>query len=113
MYLKYIRHKRPFGQLQRGTLYRVHFEPNVRGRYHAILNPVCDVYESSLDACPPALVYPVGVVRIDGRYRLTFGIPSRRSMLFLIDPHVRDSFMIELRYALYLHEEVRIEVAEA
>lgn len=112
MYLKLIRHKRPFGQLQRGTLYRVHFQPNVKGRYDAILNPICDVYEVSLNACPPALIYPVGVVRIDGRYRLTFGIDSRCSMLHLIDRNVRDAFITEVRYALFLHEEVRLEVAE-
>ena len=113
MYLKYIRNKRLWGQMQRGTLYCVHFQPNVRGRYKAILRPICDVYEVCLGTpLPLALIYPASAVQIDGRYRLTFGMPSRRSMLHLIDFYARERFFMELICALHDHEEVRIEVAE-
>ena len=46
MYLKYIRHKCPWGQLHRGTLYTVHFEPNEKGGYNEHLNIISDVYET-------------------------------------------------------------------
>ena len=113
MYLKLIRHKRSWGQLQRGSLYAVHFQPNETGGYNETLTIISDVYEvASGERLPLTLVYPVGMRRIDGRDRLSFGMPFRCSMLHLIDHNVRNAFFIQLRYALYHHEEVRIELAE-
>jgi len=113
MYLKYIRHKRLWGDLQRGTLYRVQFQPNVRGRYHEHLIPISDVYETALsESLPLTLIYPAGMVQKDGRMRLTFGVPFRQSMLYLIDYPAREAFFEELQYALHTHEEIRIEIAE-
>ena len=113
MYLKYVRHKRLYGALQRGTLYHVHIEPNGRGKYHEVLTSISDVYELSLDAAPAALIYPVGLRRIDGRYRLAFGHCCRYSMLHLIDVHACELFFTNLHRALQEREEVRIEVCQA
>ncbi len=113
MYLKYIRHKRMGGDVQRGTLYRVQFHPNVRGRYHQRLIPISDVYELALgERLPLTLIYPAGIVQKDGRMRLTFGLPSRQSMLYLIDYPAREAFFMKLQYALHRHQEVRIEIEE-
>ena len=113
MYLKYIRHKRVWGQLQRGTLYAVHFQPNEKGGYNEHRTIISDVYEvASGERLPLSLIYPARVVCIDGRMRLTFGVEHRRSMLHLVDQRVRDTFFTNVRYALYHREEVRIEIAE-
>ena len=113
MYLKYIRHKRPWGQLQRGTLYAVHFQPNEKGGYNEHRIIISDVYEvASGERLPLTLIYPARVACMDGRMRLMFGVEHRRSMLHLINAHVRDTFFTYVRYALYMHEEVRIEIAE-
>ena len=121
MYLKYIRHKRPYGQLQRGTLYRVHFLPNAKGLYQPILLPISDVYEtgsvllSSAGATallPAPLIYPAGMRCVEGRMRLSLGTSVCRSMLYLIDAHARDEFFTELYATLHEGHDVRIEVAE-
>ena len=122
MYLKLIRHKSPAGQLRRGTLYRVHFQPNEKGGFNEHLTSISDVYEistriqspisnyqSPMEVLPP-LIYPVGVTQVDGRWRLVFGVPFRRSLLHLIDRNARDAFFIELRSALRQGTDVRIEV---
>lgn len=114
MYLKLIRHKCLWGNLQRGTLYAVHFQPNEKGGYNETLTRISDVYEiSSNELLPWTFIYPASVVRIDGRLRLSFGVSFRRSLLHLIDTHVRGMFFTNVRYALHTHEEVRIEVVEA
>ena len=114
MYLKLIRHKRLWGEVQRGTLYAVHFQPNEKGGYNETLTRISDVYEiASNELLPLAFIYSASVVRIDGRLRLRFGIPFRRSMLHLIEFRARDAFFMELYCALHEHEEVRIEVVEA
>jgi hypothetical protein len=113
MYLRYIRHKRLWGDLQRGTLYAVHFQPNEKGGYNQTLTIISDVYEIGLgELLPATLIYPVGMRRIDGRDRLSFGIPFRCSMLHLIEYRARDRFFMELSCALHDHEEVRLEVTE-
>ena len=113
MYLKLIRHKRQWGELQRGTLYAVHFQPNEKGGYNETLTRISDVYEiACCEFLPLTFIYPASVVRIDGRLRLCFGIPFRHSVLHLIDVHVRDTFFTNVCYALHTHEEVRIEIAE-
>ena len=113
MYLKLIRHKRSWGQLQRGSLYAVHFQPNEKGGYNETLTIISDVYEvASGERLPLTLVYPVGMRRIDGRDRLSFGMPFRCSMLHLIEYRARIRFFMELSCALHDHEEVRIEVTE-
>ena len=113
MYLKYIRHKRQWGDLQRGTLYTVHLEPNEKGGYNEHLRLICDVYEICPGALlPMTLIYPVGMRRIDGRMRLVFGSVFCQSMLYLIEFGARERFFMELYCALHEHEEVRLEVAE-
>lgn len=113
MYLKLIRHKRLWGDLQRGTLYAVHFQPNEKGGYNETLTLISDVYEiASAELLPWTFVYPVSIVRMDGRLRLCFGRPFRQSLLHLIDMHVRDAFIDNLRHAIHAREEVRIEIEE-
>lgn len=113
MYLKLIRHKRLWGEVQRGTLYAVHFHPNEKGGYNETLTRISDVYEiASNELLPLAFIYSASVVRIDGRLRLRFGIPFRSSMLHLIDIHVREAFFTNVRAAQHQHDEVRIEIAE-
>ena len=111
MYLKLIRHKTPWGQLHRGTLYTVHFQPNEKGGYNETQTPISDVYEIAAGALlPMELIYPVGVRKIDGRLRLSFGAGDRRSLLHLIDPSARFAFFTNVLYALQQGEEVRIEL---
>lgn len=113
MYLRYIRHKRLWGELQRGTLYRVHFQPNEMGGYNEHLTLISDVYETCFDDVPPlTLIYPVGFRCVNGRMRLVFGSMFRQAMLHLIEFRTRDPFFIELTCALHEHEEVRLEVTE-
>ena len=112
MFLKLIRHKTPWGQLQRGTLYTVHFQPNEKGGYTETLTPISDVYEIAANVLlPPELIYPVGVRKIDGRLRLSFGAGNRRSLLHLIDPVARFAFFTNVRYALQQGEELRLDIA--
>ena len=113
MYVKYIRHRQLKGSLQRGKLYRVHFQPNEKGGYNERLHFISGVYEiPPADGLMPPLIYPAGVRKTDGRMRLVFGCGFRQSMLHLINPDSRDAFFIELRYALSRHEELRIEVTD-
>ena len=111
MYLKYIRHKLPCGELRRGTLYSVHFQPNEKGGYNEYLTTISDAYEIPYgEGFPLPLIYPAGVVRIGGYLRLTLGDSHRRSALHLIDQRARESFLQELRALLYQRIDVRIEV---
>ena len=112
MFLKLIRHKTPWGQLQRGTLYTVHFQPNEKGGYTETLTPISDVYEIAANALLPLeLIYPAGVRKIDGHLRLSFGAGNRRSLLHLIDPVARFAFFTNVRCALQQGEELRLEIA--
>ena len=111
MYLKYLR-KGKKGTFYRGTLYKVSFAPNKIGGYTERRHRISDVYEVSWDAPPSALVYPVSVRKIDGRLRVAFGVEHRQSLLHLIDRHAGEPFLIELRYALLHHEDVRLEVLD-
>ena len=112
MYLKYIRHKCPWGQLQRGTLYAVHFEPNEKGGYNEHLNIISDVYEICPgELLPATLIYPVGMRRINGRMRLVFGSYFRQSMLYLIEYPARERLYADVMGAIHLQDEVRIEVS--
>lgn len=122
MYLKLIRHRLPWGQWQRGTLYTVHFQPNEKGGYNEHLTLISDVYETAApmlssvsthtksERLPPALIYPVGIRLVNGRQRLSFGRHHHRSMLHMIDMQVRERFFSELRLALLHRTDVRIEV---
>lgn len=112
MYLKYIRHKLPCGEIRRGTLYSVHFQPNEKGGYNEYLTTISDAYEIPYgDGFPLPLIYPAGVVRINGYLRLTLGDSHRRSALHLIDSHAREEFIPQLRALLKQLTDVRIEVA--
>ena len=113
MYLKYIRHKRLWGDLQRGTLYTVHLEPNEKGGYNEHRTLISDAYEVDSEVnYPPALIYEAEVRRTNGHMRLSFGRGNRRSLLHLIDRDAREQFFAELLDALRHHEDVRIEVAQ-
>lgn len=122
MYLKYIRESFPCGEIHRGKLYSVHFEPNEMGDYNEHLTLISEVYEcvtsermnelknERTDQLPLPLIYPVGVVRINGFLRLTLGDYHRRSMLHLINREARESFFAELRNLILARIDVRMEV---
>ena len=122
MYLKYIRESFPCGEIHRGKLYSVHFEPNEKGDYNEHLTLISEVYEcvtsermnelknERTDQLPLPLIYPVGVVRINGFLRLTLGDYHRRSMLHLINREARESFFAELRNLILARIDVRMEV---
>ena len=111
MYLKYVRHTQHCGELRRGTLYSVHFQPNEKGGFNEHLTPISDAYEIPYGSgFPLPLIYPVGVVRINGFLRLTLGDCHCRSALHLIDVSARKTFMTTLCDELRKLVEVRIEV---
>ena len=113
MYLKFIRHTQPMGDVRRGTLYSVHFQPNEKGGYNEYLTTISDAYEIPCgDGFPLPLIYPAGVVRINGFMRLTLGDSHRRSALHLIDPHAREEFIPQLRALINDRTDVRIEVCK-
>lgn len=113
MYLKFIRHTQSNGVIRRGTLYSVHFQPNEKGGYNEHLTTISDAYEIPYgDGFPLSLVYPAGVVRINGFMRLTLGDGKRRSALHLIDPSAREAFIPQLRALLNQRDEVRLEVVD-
>jgi hypothetical protein len=109
MYLKYIRQERmyPLRQVRRGTLYRVHFQPNEKGGYNETQTIIGSAYEIG---SAPALIYPVGMRQREGRLCVSFGLGARRSMLHLIDCAARETFFEALRTVFAQREEVRIEV---
>ena len=121
-----VRYTRPFrwAESERDRAYPAAIRPTETGGYNEHLTIISDVYEigtlthATADqpfkmVVPPPLIYSAGVRKIDGRMRVTFGISNRRSLLHLIDMRVRDAFFIDLRYALYQGDDVRIEVTEA
>ena len=122
MYLKLIRDSFPCGEIHRGKLYSVHFEPNEMGDYNEHLTLISEVYEcvtsermkelknERTDQLPLPLIYPVGMVRINGFLRLTLGDYHRRSMLHLINREARESFFAELRSLILARIDVRMEV---
>jgi len=111
MYLKYVRHMQPSGDLRRGTLYSVHFQPNEKGGYNEYLTVISDAYELPRDkGLPLPLIYPAGVARINGFLRLTLGDGRCRSALHLIDIQAREEFIPELRALINQRTDVRIEV---
>ena len=122
MYLRFVRHNQLGGNISRGSLYTVHFEPNEKGGYNEHLSLISDAYEivsgkkvesqETRDKCfPPALIYQAEVRRMNGHMRLSFGRGDRRSLLHLIDRDAREGFFADLLDALRNHEDVRIEVA--
>ncbi len=112
MYLKYIRHNHSCGDICRGTLYSVHFQPNEKGGYNETLTPISDAYETSSCAPPLPLIFPAGIRRVNGHARLFFGRGNRQSTLHLIDSCARDAFFIRLASALREREETLVEVAD-
>ncbi len=113
MYLKFVRNIQPCGEVRRGTIYSVHFQPNEMGDYNEELTIISDAYEIPRnESFPLPLTYQADVVRINGYLRLTFGDPNRKSALHLIDPHAREEFVPHLRVLLNQRTDVRIEVAD-
>ena len=112
MYLKFVRHNHLSGNISRGSLYSVHFEPNEKGGYNEHPSLISDAYEIASGAdYPPALIYQAEVRRVNGHMRLSFGRGDRQSLLHLIDHDARERFFAELLDALRDHEDVRIETA--
>lgn len=113
MYLKFIRHNQPSGDLHRGILYSVHFQPNEKGGYNECLTSISDAYEILYgDTYPQPLIYPAGVRCMNGHMRLSFGLGNRHSVLHLINRDAREWFFAHVLCAQRMHEEVRIEVSE-
>jgi len=113
MYLKFVRHNQLGGNVNHGSLYTVHFEPNEKGGYNEHPSLISDAYEIASGAdYPPALIYQAGVRCMNGHMRLSFGRGGRQSLLHLIDCDARERFFAELLGALRDHEDVRIEIAE-
>ena len=127
MYLKFIRHNQLCGNMCRGTLYSVHFQPNEKGGYNEHLTCISDAYEIPRDiksaiinhkshmggAYPLPLIYPVGVRRTHGHLRLALGTADRQSMLHLINRDARERLFADVLDAIHQQQEVRIEVSEA
>ena len=114
MYLKFIRHNQPGGEMRRGSLYSVHFQPNEKGGYNEHLTYISDAYEvASDDIFPLPLVYAAGVRRFDGQLRLALGTGDRHSLLHIINRDARERLFEDVMNAIRQREEVRIEVSEA
>ena len=111
MYLKFIRNIQPCGELRRGTLYSVHFQPNEKGGYNEYLTTISDAYEIPRnESFPVPLIYQADVVRINGYLRLSFGDPNRKSALHLIDIQAREEFIPQLQELIKQRIDTRIEV---
>ena len=111
MYLKFVRNIQPCGEVRRGTLYSVHFQPNEMGDYNEELTIISDAYEIPRgDAFPLPFIYGVEVVRLNGYLRLMFGASYRKAALHLIDTQTREEFIPELRALLQERINIRIEI---
>lgn len=111
MYLKFIRNIQPCGELRRGTLYSVHFQPNEKGGYNEYLTTISDAYEIPRnESFPLPLIYQADVVRINDYLRLSFGDPNRKSALHLIDIQAREEFIPQLQELIKQRIDTRIEV---
>lgn len=111
MYLKFVRHIQPCGELRRGTLYSVHFQPNEMGGYNEHLTVISDAYEIPRnEAFPLPFIYQAQVVRLNGYLRLAFGTPNQAAALHLIDIQARTTFLSTLHQNLKLHLDIRIEI---
>ena len=123
MYLKLIRESFPCGEIHRGKLYSVHFEPNEMGDYNEHLTLISEVYEipdlqspitnhqSPIGGVlPPPLIFPVAIRQCDGHKRLVFGLARQQSVLHLINRAARDAFFAELRSLILARIDVRMEV---
>ena len=111
MYLKFIRNIQPCGEVRRGTLYSVHFQPNEMGDYNEQLTIISDAYEIPRnESFPLPLIYQADVVRINGYLRLSFGDPNRKSALHLIDIQAREEFIPQLQELIKQRIDTRIEV---
>lgn len=108
MYLKLIRDSFPCGEIHRGKLYSVHFEPNEMGDYNEHLTLISEVYE--IGDFPPALIFPIAIRQCDGHKRLVFGLARQQSVLHLINRDARESFFAELRSLILSRIDVRMEV---
>ena len=70
MYLKFIRHNQLGGNIHRGSLYTVHFEPNEKGGYNEHPTRISDAYEIASGAVYPLpLIYEAGIRRTNGHMR--------------------------------------------
>ncbi len=111
MYLKFVRNIQPCGEVRRGTLYSVHFQPNEMGGYNEQLRIISNAYEIPRnETFPQPLIYQAEVVRLNGHLRLTFGAPNRKSALHLIEAQAREEFISELRAQIHERFDTRIEI---
>ena len=111
MYLKFVRNIQPCGEVRRGTLYSVHFQPNEKGDYNEELTIISDAYEIPRnETFPLPLIYQAQVMRINGYLRLTFGDSNRKSALHLIDIQAREELIPSLRTQPHAQIDIRIEI---
>ena len=111
MYLKFVRRDSVSGELRRGSLYSVHFQPNEMGGYTECLRYISDAYEIAYgEGFLLPLIYPVGIVQINGFSRMTTGLGTRRSVLHLIDIRAREEFLPKVLGELLAGEDIRIEI---
>lgn len=111
MYLKFIRQNQPCGNMRRGKLYSVHFQPNEKGGFNEHLTYISDAYEIvSEEHLPLPLIYDAGVRRTNGHWRLALGRGDRRSLLHLIDIQACEEFIQEVRAQRLARTEIRIEI---
>ena len=113
MYLKFLRYNQPSGELRRGKLYSVHFQPNEKGGYNECLTTISDAYEiPEGSTCPLPLIYPAGVRCINGHMRLVFGLGDRHSVLHLINRDARERLYEEVLDSIRERHDCRIDVVD-
>ena len=112
MYLKFIRHPTSSDTLRIGSLYRVHFRPNMMGGYTEILTFICYAYEIIDHQTPSALIYPLTIRNVSKRLFLNYGLGKQHAMLYLPYSKERDTLLTDIQYAIHHHQDVRIDICE-
>ena len=108
MYLKFIRHPTSSDTLRIGSLYRVHFKPNMMGGYTEILTFICYAYEIIDHQKPSALT----IRNVSKRLFLNYGLGKQRAMLYLHYSKERDTLLTDIQYAIHHHQDIRIDICE-
>lgn len=112
MYLKFIRHPTSSDTLHTGSLYRVHFKPNMMGDYTETLTFISYAYEIIDHQKPSALIYPLTIRNVSKRLFLNYGLGKQHAMLYLPYSKERDTLLTDIQYAIHHHQDVRIDICE-
>ena len=112
MYLKFIRHPTSSDTLRIGSLYRVHFKPNMMGGYTEILTFICYAYEIIDHQKPSALIYPLTIRNVTKRQFLNYGLGKQRAMLYLPYNKERDTLLSDIQHAINHRQDIRIDICE-